>query len=190
MAKISNAARRCMKKILQFAPVPLTFVVGTAADAFAGDLAGAVEQELRSRYGFAAAPNDDRYESEPVYGAGWRDLQNLMSSMLGAGSAPQVTAVDAYQAVYIPAPIAKVDHVQLPGVADPLQVASLNALVDQLAKFASQAGLPTNDLELMGLAADYLESGGDRELDFQTYVQLMLSARQAVARKQALWIVA
>ncbi|HEX6178646.1 MAG TPA: hypothetical protein VF057_09830 [Thermoanaerobaculia bacterium] len=167
----------------------LTFVVGTAADAFAGDLAGAVEDELRSRYSFTPARTDDRYESEPVNAAGWRDLQNLMSSMLGAGTAPQVTEVDAYQAVYIPAAIPRVDHVQLPGVADPLQVASLGALVDQLTNFAGHAGLPTGDLELMGLAADYLEAGADREHDFQTYVQLMLSARQAMARKQALWIV-
>lgn len=168
----------------------LTFVVGTAADAFVGDLAAAVENELRSRYSFTPARTDDRYESEPVNAAGWRDLQTLMSSMLGAGSAPELTEVDAYQAVYIPAQIAGVDHVQLPGVADPLQVASLGALVEQLTKFAVHAGLPTDDIELMGLAADYLESSADREHDFQTYVQLMLSARQAMARKQALWIVA
>jgi hypothetical protein len=176
--------------ILQFTAMPLTFVVGTASDAFSGDLAGAVENELRSRYRFTPATAEERYESEPVNAAGWRELQNLMASMLGAGAAPQLTEVDAYQAVYIPAPIARVDHLQLPGVADPLQVASLPSLVDQLTRFAQQAGLPTDDLELMGLAADYLESGADRELDFQTYVQLMLSARQAVARGQALWVVA
>jgi len=43
----------------------------------------------------------------------------------------------------------------------------------------------------MHLAAKYLEDDElfDRDLDIQTYVQLMLSARQAVARRQPLWIV-
>ena len=177
------------KKFYNPHPVPLTFVVGTASDAFTGDLASAVEKEIHRRYSFTPARAGDRYESEPVHAAGWRDLQNLMSSMLGAGSAPQLTKVDAYQAVYIPAPIKSVDHLQVPGVADPVQVASLDALIEQLTKFASHAGLPTDDLELMGLAADYLETGADREHDFQTYVQLMLSARQAMARKQALWVI-
>ena len=170
--------------------MPLTFVVGTASDAFRGELAATVERELLARYSFRPASTGERYESEPVNAAGWRELQNLMSSMLGAGSAPQLTKVDAYQAVYIPAPIKSVDHLQVPGVADPLQVASLPGLVEELTKFASHAGLPTDDMELMSLAADYLEAGADRELDFQTYVQLMLSARQAMARKQALWVVA
>jgi hypothetical protein len=169
--------------------VSLTFVAGTAVDVFAGDLAAAVQSELSARYAFAPAHAGEPYRSEPVPPSGWRDLQTLVGSMLGAEAAPHVTKVDAYQAVYIPAPVAGIDQVQLPNAADPLQVSSLQALIVELEKFASQAQLPTGDLELMGLAADYLEADADRELDFQTYVQLMLSARQAVARKQALWIV-
>ena len=43
----------------------------------------------------------------------------------------------------------------------------------------------------MGLVAHYLEddSSFDKELDIQVYVHLMLTAKQAVARKQALWVV-
>jgi len=43
----------------------------------------------------------------------------------------------------------------------------------------------------MQLAAKYLEEDElvEADLDVQTYLQLMLSARQAVARGQALWIV-
>jgi hypothetical protein len=41
----------------------------------------------------------------------------------------------------------------------------------------------------MRLGLRYLESDEDADLDVQTYVQLMLSARQAAARNQALWIV-
>lgn len=164
-----------------------TFVVGTAADAFRGDLAAAVADELRTRYSFEPPAIAEPYESEPVHAAGWRELQNLMVSMLGGS---KLSEVEAYQAVFIPGDVSGVDQVEVPAVADPLQVASLDALVDELRRFASQAQLPTGDLELMQLAADYLEEGTDHELDFQTYVQLMLSAGQAIARKQALWIVA
>ena len=164
-------------------------MVGTPSDAFASGIAETIGSELRSRYDFVPAQLDEPYESEPVNAAGWRELQSLATSMLGDGAVPHLTEVDAYQAVYIPATVARVDHVEVPGVADPLQVASLDRLVDELTRFAAHAQLPTDDLELMGLAAEYLEAGNDQELDFQTYVQLMLSARQAIARKQALWIV-
>ena len=42
----------------------------------------------------------------------------------------------------------------------------------------------------MDLAARYLEDDSlvDQDLDVQTYLQLMLSAKQAAARKQPLWI--
>jgi hypothetical protein len=45
---------------------------------------------------------------------------------------------------------------------------------------------------VLRLAARYLEDDDliDKELDLQTYVQLMLTAKQAVARRQALWVVA
>lgn len=167
--------------------MPLTFVVGTASDAFQGDLASAVESELLSRYSFVPEPGEERYESEPVQASGWRELQNLMTSMVDGRS--RLAEVEAYQAVFIPAAVEAVDYVTLPAVADPLQVVSLQALVDELTRFATKAQLPTDDLELMQLGADYLEEGPDHDLDFQTYVQLMLSARQAIARKQALWIV-
>jgi hypothetical protein len=169
----------------------LTFVAGTPADVFGGGFGDAVARELIARYRFTAAPNETPYHSEPVDGSGWRDLQKLAGSMLGE-SAPHLSKVEAYQAVYIPAPLTDVEHVAIANAADPLQVASLTALIDELTRFAHHASLPTDDLELMGLAARYLEDDEmiDKELDLQTYVQLMLTAKQAVARRQALWVVA
>jgi hypothetical protein len=169
----------------------LTFVAGSATDVFSGDFAGQVEAELRKRYGFESAKLEDPYRSEPVNGAGWRDLQNLNRSMLGDTAAPHLTGIEAYQAVYVPVPLAKVEQIRIANAADPLQVGSLTALIDHLTQFAARASLPTDDVQLMGLAAHYLEddSSFERELDVQVYVQLMLSAKQAVARKQALWIV-
>jgi hypothetical protein len=167
--------------------VSLTFVVGTAADVFAGDLARAVDAELAKRFP-AAGEADDPYHSEPVDASGWRELQRRVHQTLDV--APQLTTVDAYQAVYVPAEMEHVEHVPIVNVADPLQIGSLPALLDELRRFAASASLPTDDVELMQLAAHYLESDDfASDLDVQTYVQLMLSAKQASARKQALWVV-
>jgi hypothetical protein len=165
--------------------VGLTFVVGRATDVFSGDLARAVAGAL-ARYAFGGSA-EEKYESEPVAATGWRELQRRVHQTLDV--APLVTTVDAYQAVYIPVAMGQVEHVPIPNVADPLQVASLPALLDELRRFAAAASLPTDDVELMQLAAHYLESDFDADLDVQTYVQLMLSAKQASARGQALWLV-
>ncbi|HEX2123067.1 MAG TPA: hypothetical protein VHL59_15650 [Thermoanaerobaculia bacterium] len=166
----------------------LTFVVGTAADVFAGDLARAVEAELVRRFPAAGDADGDPYHSEPVDASGWRELQRRVHQTLDV--APQLTTVDAYQAVYVPAAMEQVEHVPIANVADPLQIGSLPALLDELRRFAARASLPTDDVELMQLAAHYLESDDfASDLDVQTYVQLMLSAKQASARGQALWVV-
>jgi hypothetical protein len=167
--------------------VGLTFVVGRAADVFSGDLARAVDGALHDRFAFDGGA-EEKYESEPVEASGWRELQRRVHQTLDV--APHLTTVDAYQAVYIPAAIDHVEHVPIPNVADPLQVASLSALVDELRRFAASASLPTDDVELMQLGLHYLEAEDvSADLDVQTYVQLMLSAKQAIARRQALWIV-
>ena len=160
----------------------LTFVVGTASDVFEGELARLIDSELRTRSG------GDRYESEPVNAMGWRALQKRVLETLDV--APQLTGIDAYQAVYVPG-ATSIEQKPIGALADPLQVGSLDALLEELHRFAAAAALPTDDLELMRLAAQYLESDDpDADLDVQTYVQLLLSAKQAHARGQALWIVA
>jgi hypothetical protein len=63
-------------------------------------------------------------------------------------------------------------------------------LLEELGRFALAAMLPTDDLELMKLAAYYLEhEDPNADLDVQTYVQMMLTAKQAVSRGEPLWIV-
>ena len=159
----------------------LTFVVGTAADVFGSDLARLIDAELRTRSG------EERYESEPVNALGWRALQKRVLETLDV--APQLTGIDAYQAVYMPG-AASIEQKPIANLADPLQVGSLDALLEELLRFASATSLPTDDVELMQLAAQYLEhEDPDADLDVQTYVQLMLSAKQATAREQALWVV-
>lgn len=165
----------------------LTFVVGSAADVFPGDLAGAIDGVLRKHFPSIASDGDEPYHSEPVDASGWRLLQQRVLRTLDL--APQIAGVDAYQAVYVPPASDHVDHLPVANLADPLQVGSLPALIDELRTFAAKAALPTDDVELMQLAAHYLETDFDKDLDVQTYVQLLLSAKQAAARNQALWIV-
>ena len=166
----------------------LTFIVGSATDVFPPELARAVEDELRNRFAALSPDADDRYESDPVDASGWRLLQQRVLRTLDV--APQLTTVDAYQAVYIPREGRNVEHIPIANAADPLQVGSLAELLDELNQFAKKAALPVDDVELMQLAAHYLEQDDPlADLDVQTYIQLMLSAKQASARQQALWIV-
>lgn len=159
----------------------LTFVVGKASDVYGAELARQIDAALPTRSG------GERYESEPVNALGWRALQKRVLETLDF--APQLTGVDAYQAVYVPG-AQGIEHKPVGSLADPLQVGSLDELIEELRRFASAASLPTDDLELMRLAAQYLESDDpDADLDVQTYVQLALSAKQASARGQALWVV-
>ncbi|HKS22266.1 MAG TPA: hypothetical protein VJZ76_05680 [Thermoanaerobaculia bacterium] len=159
----------------------LTFVVGRAGDVFGPALADAVDAALRGRFPSLTLRDGDPYHSEPVEFAGWRDL---------ARRAPLL--VEPYQAVFVPVDVAAVETLVIPNAADPLQVASLSQLLAALHAFAESAALPTDDVELMTLAAKYLEDDLliSDDLDVQTYVQLMLSAKQAAATGRALWVVA
>jgi hypothetical protein len=161
--------------------VSLTFVVGRAGDVFGPALADAVDAALRGRFPSLSLRDGDPYRSEPVEFAGWRDL---------ARRAPLL--VEPYQAVFVPTELPAVETVAIPNAADPLQVASLSRLLAGLQAFAEDAALPTDDVELMTLAAKYLEDDLliSDDLDVQTYVQLMLSAKQAAATGRALWVVA
>jgi hypothetical protein len=162
--------------------VPLTFVAGAAQDVLAPELARAVEEILRSKFSVSDGAGEDAYRSDEVDVRGWVALQSRVS---------QIAGIDAYQAVFVAAPLRGIEEVTVPNVADPFHVASLPALVDALQQFAGKAKLPVDEVGLMQLSAKYLEDDAliDKDLDVQTYVQLMLSARQAVARGQALWIV-
>jgi len=166
--------------------VSLTFVVGKASDVFGADLARAIDVELSPR--FPSKRGGEAYRSEPVDVMGWRALQTRVLRALDV--APQITSVDAYQAVYAPSSPGGVEHLPIANLADPLQVGSLPALIAELERFALTSMLPTDDVELMKLSAYYLEhEDPNADLDVQTYVQLLLSAKQAVARGEPLWIV-
>lgn len=168
----------------------LTFVVGSAALVFGGALAPAVDAELRKRFAFPADDGEE-YRSEPVEGNGWILLQHRAAEALGGPAVPHLVSLEAYQSVYLPG-VDVIDAVAIPQAADPLQIGGVEALLAELRALAERTSLPTDDVQLMQLAAHYLESDElfDQDLDVQTYVQLMLSVKQAAARKQPLWVVA
>jgi hypothetical protein len=171
----------------------LNFVVGRAADVFSGDFANAVDAAVRARFPSLddSAGSEQPYHSDPVDARAWPQLQKRAATLLGADAVPSLLGVEAYQAVYVPAPMETVENLVIPLAADPLQLAALDALLAELRAFAVKASLPTDDVELMQLAAHYLEDDTlfDQDLDVQLYVQLMLSARQAATRNQPLWLV-
>ena len=163
----------------------IVFLVGDASDVFEPQFASSVAAELRARFPESAA-GGEAYRSDAVDANGWRELQQRAGAL-----APQVSRMEAYQAVWVPGGPSPIAAVPIANAADPLHVGSLGQLLEELRVFAAAHTLPSDDLELMQLAAKYLEDDElfDRDLDIQTYVQLMLSARQASARQQPLWIV-
>lgn len=163
----------------------IVFLVGDAAEVFEPQFAGSVAAELRARYPEAAS-GGEAYRSDEIDAKGWRELQQRAGALV-----PQVSQMEAYQAVWVPGGPSPIAVVPIANAGDPLHVGSLETLIEELRTFAATHSLPTDDLELMQLAAKYLEDDElfDRDLDVQLYLQLMLSARQASARRQPLWIV-
>lgn len=166
----------------------LVFIAGMPADVFAPDLARSIETELRTRFPELPAGDGDPYRSEGVEPAGWSRLQTRVARSIP--SAPHLTSIDAYQSVYLPLPLAAVQHLIIPNAADPLEVGSLDHLLDELRQFATAAELPTDEVEMMQLSAHYLEDDElfEQDLDIQTYLQLMLAAKQSAAHALPLWI--
>jgi hypothetical protein len=168
--------------------MPMTFIAGGASDVFDASFARSVEKELRASFpSLQFGDGGDAYRSEEVDATGWTSLQGRVAAAVA--HSVQV-ARDPYQVVYLPLTFATIAPIAVPPAADPIQAASLPALLDELNAFAAKSGLPTDDLELMQLGAKYLEDDAlfHRDLDVQTYVQLMLSAKQAAAHGRALWI--
>jgi len=167
--------------------VALVFVAGNAADVFAPDLAAAIDAGLREHFPSMRFVDAEAYQSDPVEAVGWSQLQARAMRLI---SAPHLGGLDAYQSVYLPLRFERVEHMAIASVADPFEVGSLDVLLDELRLFASHASLPTDDVELMQLAAKYMEDDDlfSSDLDVQTYVQLLLTAKQASAHGIALWL--
>ena len=165
----------------------LTFVVGDARAALGESFGASVDAALRGHFPQLPEGEGEIYTSDDVPVAGWRALQ---ARVAGVMQAPQITAIDVYLAAWVPFGGDDIIELAVPNAADPLQVGSVEALLAELRDYASRASLPVDDVELMGLANRYLEDDAlaDADLDVQTYVQLILSAKQAAVHVRPLWI--
>ena len=140
-----------------------------------------IDAELATRFRVPSPDASEVYRSDAVDGRAWSAVQVRI---------PYLRQIDPYQAVFVPAPVEGVVAIALPNVADPLNVSSLDALMAALQDFAQRESLPVDDVELMQLAAHYLEEEEeDADLHVQIYVQMMQTAKQAVAHGQPFWIV-
>ena len=169
--------------------MPIVFIAGRASEAYPAEFAELVNDAVRARFPDLDGEAPEAYRSDEIDPQGWIALQQRAKRALGE-TAPHLTSVEPYQAAYVPQQLESVQHVTIPNAADPLQIGSIPRLIDELTRLAEKESLPTDDVELMNLAAEYLEDEDpDRDLDIQTFIQLLLSAKQAGARRQALWIV-
>jgi hypothetical protein len=96
--------------------------------------------------------------------------------------------MEAWKGCYVPVP-AEPTAFLIPGNSAPLSVGSLPALVGELEAVGAALGLPTDDDGLRALSAEHAEEPGEHDIDFQTYVELLLAARVAQRRRQVLWVV-
>jgi hypothetical protein len=128
--------------------------------------------------------------SEQVAWSGWGELQNRATSVLGGEQVPHLLAVDAWQGVFLPIVITPTE-IKMGNHPSPLRCASLPMLIKELERFAEALSLPTEEEGLLQPAEKYLDDNDlvDTDMDIQTYIQLMLSAKVADLNKQPLWIV-
>ena len=86
----------CSVLLVRSHSVALTFVAGTAHDVLGPDLGRAVEDALRVRFSISDGESEEAYRSDEVDVRGWVALQNRI---------PQLAGIDAYQAVFVTAPL-------------------------------------------------------------------------------------
>jgi len=98
--------------------------------------------------------------------------------------------MEAWQGVYVPGE-ADIGFFTFDGHSTPLSVASLDQLIGELEAIGVALGLPTDGADLRSLFLGYRDDDDrcDDDMDIQTYVQLLLSAREAKKRNQPLWVV-
>jgi hypothetical protein len=171
----------------------LDFTVGTAAAAFKQPFDSEVERAVESEFGITLPRDEQEYEayySEEVGWSWWGMLQERAASVLGEERVTHLLAVEAWQGVFLPARISPT-RIQPRGFSAPVQCASLPELARELEAFAEALTLPTDEGGLRALVQKYNDDDElvDSDGDIQTYVQLMLAAKDAVLRNLPLWVV-
>jgi hypothetical protein len=169
----------------------LTFQVGAADQVLLEPGASSVARDLEKLYPGSGAESSERdlWYSLELGWSGWEALQERVNAAVGARGAPHFLSMAAWYGAYLPTTL-EPDTVKVDGGETPLSVASLPALIQELQRFGTAAGLPTDPTGLQALADKYEDDDlCDADMDLQTYAQLLQGALIAAARKQPLWIV-
>ena len=170
----------------------LVFTVGRPADVFEepfAELVGHVlEAECADRVDFGmegVAP----FRSGELGMSGWGLLQERARVALSAEGVPNLLSMDALHGAYLPG-WPEAGAIVFDDYPTPLDVASLEGLIDELERVGPALGLATDPAGLAALAAKYDDDDlRDDDMEIQTYAQLLIAARAAAARRQPLWVV-
>ena len=170
----------------------LIFTVGRPTDVFDAPFAELVEHVLE-------AECDDRVDwgldgVEPFHSAelgwsGWNLLQERARVALTPEEVPNLLSMDAILGAYLPG-WPEAGSIVFDDYPMPLDVAPLEALIAELEMVGPALGLATDTDGLAAIATKYADEDlCDDDMEIQTFAQLLLSAREAVARRQPLWVV-
>ena len=170
----------------------LIFTVGCPRDAFVEPFADIVAETFDAHFSSAFPVETDQvpYISDEVGWSGWRELQERAQRVLSSQPPMHLLSMEAWHGVYVPVPT-EIGSFSFDEQETPLDVASLPDLVRELDSLGRADGLPVDDDGLDALAMRYMEDDdlADQDMDVQTYVQLLLAAREATRRNQPLWVV-
>jgi hypothetical protein len=172
----------------------LAFTVGTTSDAFMQPYAAQVQHKIRNQFEYSVPEStsfgDEGYHSEELGWSGWQQLQERAVTVLGEEKIPHLLALEAWQGVYLPLPVNPIE-ITVEGNSTPLQCGSLPALVQELEQLAAIEKFPTDPDGLQSFWEKYAEDDDliEEDMDIQTYIQLMLSAKIATSHKLPLWVV-
>jgi hypothetical protein len=169
----------------------LTFTVGNPSDAFVEPFAtrvrGTLEVECEGSVVLDSA--EEPYYSQELGWSGWQLLQELASDKVSPEQVPHLLSMEAWSGVYLPS-WNRIGALEFDGEPTPLDVASLDSLIEELELVGRALGLATDAEGLKAIAVKYEDDDlVDSDMEIQTYAQLLLAAREAKRRKQPLWIV-
>lgn len=170
----------------------LVFTVGRPADVFDEPFAEVVQHVLK-----AECEDDITFDEagvEPFNSAelgwsGWNLLQERARLALSPEEVPNLLSMDAIHGAYLPGWV-EAGAILFDANPMPLDVASLESLVDELEKLGPALGLATDADGLAKIAKRYQDDDScDDDMEIQTFAQLLLTAREAARRRQPLWVV-